>query len=81
MNDRLVENFERIWNWNSPINKRYHKVYLFSNKQRLTWLETVIPTPVKSDLPESGQWIPSVAVALWYEKADTWAGRLYIPHL
>lgn len=31
--------------------------------------------------PESGQLILSVAVALLCEKADTWVGRLYIPHL
>lgn len=41
----------------------------------------VLPTPVKPDLPESGQLILSVAVALLCEKADTWVGKLYIPHL
>lgn len=41
----------------------------------------VLPTPVQPDLPESGQLILSVAVALLCEKAETWVGKLYIPHL
>lgn len=55
-----------------------------STKNNVIYVETrlmppairVLPTPMKPDLPESGQLILSVAVALLCEKADTWVGKL-----